>query len=142
MEQILSYFGTYTPAADGAVASFKFEYLCSLGFAAIVIFLGRWMVAHSSTLKKFAIPAPVVSGLLFSIVIAIIKGSGIMAIKFDVATIKDLCQNIFFLCVGFGFSYKLLRKAGGKLCIKIAVAACLLITLQDVLDGPKKPTKE
>ena len=133
MEQILSYFGTYTPAADGAVASFKFEYLCSLGFAAIVIFLGRWMVAHSSALKKFAIPAPVVSGLLFSIVIAIIKGSGIMAIKFDVATIKDLCQNLFFLCVGFGFSYKLLRKAGGKLCIKIAVAACLLITLQDVL---------
>ena len=133
MEQILSYFGTYTPAADGAVASFKFEYLCSLGFAAIVIFLGRWMVAHSSALKKFAIPAPVVSGLLFSIVIAIIKGSGIMAIKFDVATIKDLCQNLFFLCVGFGFSYKLLRKAGGKLCIKIAVAACVLITLQDVV---------
>ena len=133
MEHILSYFGTYTPAADGAVASFKFEYLCSLGFAAIVIFMGRWMVAHSSALKKFAIPAPVVSGLLFSIVIAIIKGSGIMAIKFDVATIKDLCQNIFFLCVGFGFSYKLLRRAGGKLCIKIAVAACLLITLQDVL---------
>ena len=133
MEHILSYFGTYTPAADGAVASFKFEYLCSLGFAAIVIFMGRWMVAHSSALKKFAIPAPVVSGLLFSIIIAVIKGSGVMAIKFDVATIKDLCQNIFFLCVGFGFSYKLLRRAGGKLCIKIAVAACLLITLQDVL---------
>lgn len=133
MEHILSYFGTYTPAADGAVASFKFEYLCSLGFAAIVIFMGRWLVAHSSALKKFAIPAPVVSGLLFSIIIAVIKGSGVMAIKFDVATIKDLCQNIFFLCVGFGFSYKLLRRAGGKLCIKIAVAACLLITLQDVL---------
>ena len=133
MEHILSYFGTYTPAADGAVASFKFEYLCSLGFAAIVIFMGRWMVAHSSALRKFAIPAPVVSGLLFSIIIAVIKGTGVMAIKFDVATIKDLCQNIFFLCVGFGFSYKLLRRAGGKLCIKIAVAACLLITLQDVL---------
>ncbi len=133
MEHILSYFGTYTPAADGAVASFKFEYLCSLGFAAIVIFMGRWMVAHSGALRKFAIPAPVVSGLLFSIIIAVIKGTGVMAIKFDVATIKDLCQNIFFLCVGFGFSYKLLRRAGGKLCIKIAVAACVLITLQDVL---------
>ena len=30
MEAILSYFGTYTPAADGAVASFKFEYLTTL----------------------------------------------------------------------------------------------------------------
>ena len=41
MENIISYFGTYTPAADGAIANFKFEYLCTLGFAAIVIFLGR-----------------------------------------------------------------------------------------------------
>ena len=38
MENIISYFGTYTPAADGAIANFKFEYLCTLGFAAIVIF--------------------------------------------------------------------------------------------------------
>ena len=32
MESIISYFGTYKPAADGAVASFKFEYLCTLRF--------------------------------------------------------------------------------------------------------------
>ena len=56
-----------------------------------------------------------------------------MAFSFDVKTIQDLCQNIFFMCVGFGFSWKLIRHAGGKLCIMIAVAACLLITLQDVL---------
>lgn len=57
MENIISYFGTYTPAADGAIANFKFEYLCTLGFAAIVIFLGRAIVAHSAALRKYAIPA-------------------------------------------------------------------------------------
>ena len=62
MENILSYFGTYTPAADGAIAGFQFEYLTSLGFAAIVIFLGRFIIDHSTPLRKFAIPAPVVSG--------------------------------------------------------------------------------
>lgn len=67
MEAILSYFGTYTPAADGAMASFKFEYLTTLGFAAIVIFAGRAIVAHSALLRKYAIPAPVVSGIIFSI---------------------------------------------------------------------------
>ena len=36
METILSYFGTYTPAADGAIAGFQFEYLTSLGFADMV----------------------------------------------------------------------------------------------------------
>ena len=46
MENILSYFGTYTPAADGAIAGFQFEYLTSLGFAAIVIFLGRFIIDH------------------------------------------------------------------------------------------------
>ena len=109
VEEILAYFGTYTPGVDGAVSSFKFEYLTSLGFAAIVIFLGHAIVKRSALLRKFAIPAPVVSGLLFSIVVAILKGSGLIAISFNVSTIQDLCQNIFFMCVGFGFSWKLIR---------------------------------
>ena len=133
MESIISYFGTYKPAADGAVASFKFEYLCTLGFAAIVIFLGRAIVARSEALRKYAIPAPVISGLIFSIIVSCIKGAGIVGISFDATIMKDLCQNLFFLCVGFGFSAKMLKHAGGKLCIAIAVAACVLITLQDVV---------
>ena len=133
MESIISYFGTYKPAADGAVASFKFEYLCTLGFAAIVIFLGRAIVARSEALRKYAIPAPVISGLIFSIIVSCIKGAGIVGISFDATIMKDLCQNLFFLCVGFGFSAKMLKHAGGKLCILIAFAACLLITCQDLL---------
>lgn len=130
-ETILSYFGTFTPTAEGP-AAFQFEYLTSLGFAAIVIFLGRFIVAHSAALRKFAIPAPVVSGLLFSVVIALLKGTGIIGLFFETSTLKDLCQNLFFMCVGFGFSFKMLKKAGAKLCFTIAIAACLLITLQDL----------
>ena len=131
--EILRYFGTYTPGAGGAAGSFQLEYLCSLGFAAIVIFLGHAIVNRSALLRKFAIPAPVVSGLLFSLVIALLKGTGIIALSFNVSQLKDLCQNVFFMCVGFGFSTKLLRKAGGRLCAMIAFAACLLITLQNIM---------
>lgn len=133
MEHILSYFGKYTPAADGAAASFQFEYLTTLGIAAIVIFLGRWFVAHSAKLRKFAIPAPVVSGLLFSIIIALIKVFGHIGFSFDAKITKDLCQNLFFLCVGYGFSAKVLHRAGKKLIINIIIATCLLITLQDIV---------
>ena len=133
MESIISYFGNYTPAADGAIATFKFEYLCTLGFAAIVIFCGRAIVARSAALRKYAIPAPVVSGIIFSLLISAIKMSGAVSISFDATVMKDLCQNLFFLCVGFGFSAKMLKKAGGKLCIMIAFAACLLITCQDLI---------
>ena len=133
LETILSYFGAYTPSLDGSTAAFHFEYLTSLGFAAIVIFLGRAIVAHSAALRKFAIPAPVVSGLLFSIVVALLKGSGVVSLSFETSLVKDLCQNLFFMCVGFGFSFKMLKKAGGKLCAMIALAACLLITIQDII---------
>ena len=133
MAKIISYFGTLTPATDGGVTAFKFEYLTSLGFAAVVIFLGRYIVAHSAPLRKFAIPAPVVSGLIFSVAISLLKGSGLIALSFDTAVVKDLCQNLFFLCVGFGFSTRMLKRAGGSLCVKIAIGACLLITLQDVV---------
>lgn len=133
LETIIPYFGTYTPAAQGGTTSFRFEYLTSLGFAAIVIFLGRAIVARSATLRKFAIPAPVVSGLLFSVVIALLKGSGVIALSFETSVVKDLCQNLFFMCVGFGFSFQMLKKAGGKLCAMIALAACLLITIQDII---------
>ncbi|MCD8369792.1 MAG: sodium:glutamate symporter [Clostridiales bacterium] len=133
MESIISYFGTLTPGVDGAITTYKFEYLCTLGFAAIVIFAGRAIVAHSAPLRKYAIPAPVVSGIIFSIIISIIKGTGAVSISFDATITKDLCQNLFFLCVGFGFSAKMLQKAGGRLCVMIALAACLLITCQDVL---------
>ena len=133
LEEIVRYFGTLTPGVDGAMTAFKFEYLTSLGFAAIVIFLGRAVVAHSEILRKVAIPAPVISGLVFSVLVSLLKGSGIIALSFDTAIMKDLCQNLFFLCVGFGFSMKMIKRAGGKLCVLIAIAACLLITLQDLL---------
>ena len=83
MNKLISYFGTFTPGADGAVGAFQFEYLTSLGFAALVIFAGRAIVRRSRILRKFAIPAPVISGLLFSVLIAIFKGTGILAISFD-----------------------------------------------------------
>ena len=126
MENIISYFGEYTAGVDGALSTFKFEYLTTLGFAAIVIFVGRWIVAHSAPLRKYAIPAPVVSGLIFSIVISCIKGAGIVGLSFDVKIMKDFCQNIFFLAVGYGFSASLLKKAGAR----------VVLGLDDLLTAP------
>ena len=113
METLMAYFGKFTAAEAGKLANFQFEYLTTLGFAAIVIFLGRFIVSKSKALQKYAIPAPVVSGLIFSLVISGIKGAGIMEFTFDAKIMKDLCQNLFFLCVGYGFSAKMLKNAGG-----------------------------
>ena len=136
---LAKYFGTFVAKGTevsgkvAAISSLKLEYLTTLGIAAIVIFLGHAIVKRSKLLQKYAIPAPVLSGLIVSIVISCIKASGAIAITFDTKIMQDLCQNLFFLCVGFGFSTKLIKHAGGKLCAMIAIGACVLITLQDVV---------
>ena len=65
METLMAYFGKFTAAEAGKLANFQFEYLTTLGFAAIVIFLGRFIVSKSKALQKYAIPAPVVFGTHF-----------------------------------------------------------------------------
>ena len=94
MNKLISYFGTFTPGADGAVGAFQFEYLTSLGFAALVIFAGRAIVRRSHVLRKFAIPAPVISGLLFSVLIAIFKAKP--SIFIDLSSV--FLRNIVFIC--------------------------------------------
>ncbi len=129
---LLTSYGTYTPAAEGAIASFKFSYFPTLAIAAIVIFLGQFFVRHSAFLRKTALPAPVVSGLLFAIIISCIKVAGFQ-VSFEATTLKDLAQNLFFAGVGFAFTAGMLKKSGKKLVINIAVGAVLLITLQDII---------
>ncbi len=114
MNKLISYFGTFTPGADGAVGAFQFEYLTSLGFAALVIFAGRAIVRRSHVLRKFAIPAPVISGLLFSVLIAIFKGTGILAISFD----TNVSQRSAKECVG-SCTFPYVRFAGQELSMNV-----------------------
>ena len=131
---LLSYFGKLIPIGEKVtITGYQFNYMMTLGIAACVIFLGHWMVRHSKFLQKYCIPAPVVAGLVVSIILSIVRGMHIVNITFDMTNIQDLSQNIFFMCVGYVFSAKLLKKAGGKLTAMIAIAACLLITLQNVV---------
>ena len=112
MESIISYFGNSKTGSRRSSRLLQAEYRTSR-FAAIVDLLGRAIVARSETLRKYAIPAPVISGLIFSIIASCIK-AGRNRNLIDATIMKDLCQNLFFLCVGFGFSAKMLRHAGGK----------------------------
>lgn len=70
----------------------------TLGFAAIVIFLDA-IVAHSALLRKYAIPAPVISVSSF-LLLYLSSRVPESSVFFD-AKIEKTCQNLFFLCVGF-----------------------------------------
>lgn len=133
MVEFLKIFGTYTAATAEAGAKYQVNYFVTLGIAAALIFLGQAMVRHSKFMRKAALPAPVVSGLLFAVLMCFVKLNSPVTVSFDASTTKDLCQNIFFAGIGFAFSIAMIRKAGKKLVINIAIAAVLLISLQNAL---------
>ena len=132
MEAILSYFGTYTPAADGAVASFKFEYLTTLASrpslslqAARSLHILRFCASMQSPLllcQESSFPSSCLSS----------KAQELSASPL----IRKLCRISVRTCFPvrrLRFQPEMIKHAGGKLCIMIAVAACLLITLQDIV---------
>lgn len=131
MGAFIDQFGTYTAASGDQIATYQFSYFPSMAVAACIIFLGLFFVKHSAFLRKAALPAPVISGLLFSICISAIKINAHLEISFDVKIIKDMAQNLFFGGVGFAFSVAMLKKAGKKLVFMIALGAVVIITLED-----------
>jgi len=56
LENILSYFGTYTPASGGVIHSFRFEYLTTLGFDELSVSPGSLLqvreIIRTSTMGK------------------------------------------------------------------------------------------
>lgn len=107
------------------------DLLSTTGVAAFAVLLGNWLVARIKLLRDFCIPAPVVSGLLISIVLCILKVNGILTIVWS-KQLMGWSMNLFFTAVGLGFTAKLLRQ-GGRLCVNMAITSCILITLQDVI---------
>ena len=84
MENIISYFRHPThqlPMAQSCQILNLSIYVL-LSFAAIVIFLGRAIVAHSAALRKYAIPAPVCFRYHLSLLISAIKMTGIVNYQF------------------------------------------------------------
>ena len=114
-----------------------FEYQLNMaetvGFAIILLLLGRWIKKKVNFFEKFFIPAPVIGGTLFSIILLIGHQTGTFTFSFN-DDIKNLLMIAFFTTVGFSASLKILAK-GGLGVILFLLAAVVLVILQDIV-GP------
>ena len=99
--------------------------------AALVLLLGRVLVAKISILRRYCIPAPVVGGFLYAIVHTIVRGMGILEISCDM-TLKNVFMVAFFCSVGFTASFRMLKKGGVQTVVFLALSAVMVI-LQNVL---------
>ena len=114
-----------------------FEYQLNMaetvGFAIILLLLGRWIKRRVNFFEKFFIPAPVIGGTLFSIILLIGHQTETFTFSFN-DDIKNLLMIAFFTTVGFSASLKILKKGGVGVALFL-LAAVILVVMQDIV-GP------
>jgi len=101
----------------------------SAAAAAVVLVVGIYLVKRVPMLKRFCIPAAVIGGLLFSLVMLIFYSCDFMEITFD-DTIKEIAMRMFFCSIGFMASISMIKSGGRMLLILIALLIAL-VTLQN-----------
>ncbi|QUW21240.1 sodium/glutamate symporter [Sporosarcina sp. Marseille-Q4063] len=101
-------------------------------FLSVALFvLGTLLVKRVGILQRFCIPAPVVGGLLFAIVAAILKQLNWVEVTLD-TSLQGMFMLAFFTTVGIGASFKLV-KLGGKLLIIYWLACGFLALAQNAI---------
>ena len=109
--------------------TFTFDMYLTLGLAIILYLLGSGIKAKVGLLQKYYIPAPVIGGTLFSIVMLIGHNMGLFSFAFD-GNLKNFFMVVFFTSVGFLASVSALKK-GGIATLLFLAAAAVLCVVQD-----------
>lgn len=109
----------------------KFDLVQTVGLAVLVYVLGMIIRNHIPVLKKYFIPAPVIGGLLFSILIFI----GVQTQTFTVKMtnpLQDFFMNLFFCTTGFTCSLSIIKKSGKQGAI-LAAGAVIFLFVQNAV---------
>ena len=93
----------------------------TMALVTIVFYLGTYMRKNIKFLSKYCIPAPVVGGLLFAIVMLVLKLTNIASVTLD-TTLQNLFMTTFFASVGFTASFKILKNGGIKVAMFLGIA--------------------
>lgn len=110
---------------------FELNMYQAVGVAAIMFWIGSIAIKKSKILSKYCIPAPLVGGLVFSLINTALAVSGIMTISFD-TTMQTILMNVFFTTIGFSASIPLIKR-GGKLIIIILLISIVVLTFQNLI---------
>ncbi|MDY5912924.1 MAG: sodium/glutamate symporter [Inconstantimicrobium porci] len=109
----------------------KLDIFETMAIATFVFYLGQFLRKKIKFLSKYCIPAPVIGGLLFAILVLSLRLTGTMTITLD-TTLQPLFMTAFFTTVGYTASLKILKQGGIKVFIFL-ILATILVALQDTL---------
>lgn len=104
----------------------KFDMYQTVAIAVLVWALGVYLKKRFKFLDTFCIPAPVVGGVIFSLLTTIFKDIAFKEINFD-GTLQMFFMMIFFTTIGFTANIRLLKKGGVQVVTFLGVATVLVI---------------
>ncbi len=107
------------------MAEISLDMYQTLGIAVVVLLVGAWLKKKIRALNKFCVPAPVVGGLLYALIMFVLYLYGIVEIHYD-ETLKNVCMVFFFTSVGFQANIKVLKKGGIGLIIFLVVVVGMI----------------
>ncbi|HLM54524.1 MAG TPA: sodium/glutamate symporter [Pyrinomonadaceae bacterium] len=100
-------------ALDG-LRAVKFDLIMTLALAALSLFAGSWIQRRARFLERSSIPAAAVGGLLFALLVLVLRTTGTLAVTLD-TTLRAPLQNAFFTTIGLGATLSLLRAGGWRM---------------------------
>jgi len=103
----------------------------TLAFAGVVLFIGYGIKRLLAPLARYNIPAPVVGGLLVSVLMLIARANDVTPLGFN-TTLQAPLMIAFFTSVGFAASVSLLR-VGGPLVLVFLVLSTIVAIAQNVI---------
>lgn len=101
----------------------------TMALVSIVFYIGRYLHNKVAIIKKYCIPPSVVGGILFSVLVLVLKLSNLVTITLD-TTLQQIFMTAFFTSIGFTASFKILKKGGLKVITFLGLAI-LLVVLQN-----------
>ncbi len=115
---------------DG-INNINLDMIATVALGSLLLLFGNFLKRKIKLLEKFCIPGPVIGGLLFAIIIFILKTSNMLNISMD-TTLQSPFMIAFFTTIGLGASFNLLKK-GGKLLIIYWILCGLLSIAQNLI---------
>lgn len=115
---------------DG-IKTINLDMIATVALGSLLLLFGNFLKRKIKLLEKFCIPGPVIGGLLFAIIIFILKTSNMLNISMD-TTLQSPFMIAFFTTIGLGASFNLLKK-GGKLLIIYWILCGLLSIAQNLI---------
>src|SRR5262245_10449634 len=119
------------PTNDKMHFPLKLDLVQTLAFGGAVLYLGHLVRRLVPILGRYNLPAPVIGGLLVSLLVWGAREQGQTLFEFDIK-LRDPLMIAFFTTIGFGASLGLLRKGGPQVVLFFLLSAIAAV-LQNVV---------